>query len=119
ICLSAAALAAVCVLTAAALQDLPKAGGKEAPPQEMPEVKPGPEHAFLAKDAGTWDATITDKNTGVVSKGTEVRRMVGGLWLIGDFTSEMNGQPFVGHGITGFDQDKKKYVGAWVDSMLS
>jgi hypothetical protein len=115
----AASIAAVLVLSAAALQDKPKAGAKPEAAPQMPEVKPGPEHAMLAKDAGTWDATVTDYMSGkpAVSKGVDVRRMVGALWEVVDTTSEMGGKPFFGHGITGYDQDKKKFVGTWVDSM--
>ncbi|MEO6710464.1 MAG: DUF1579 domain-containing protein [Planctomycetota bacterium] len=121
VCFSAAACTAVFVLTAAAVQDKPKDPKAKAPAaeQEMPEVKPGPEHAALAKDAGTWDATVTHTMGGTpeVSTATEVRKMVGGLWLIGDFTGKMAGKPFFGHGVNGYDPDKKKYVGVWVDTM--
>jgi hypothetical protein len=125
---SSAALAAVLVLTASAVQDKkpvdPKAGAPKAAPEAgaqhpMPEVKPGPEHARLAKTVGTWDATVTSFMTGApqTTKGTETRRMVGDLWLVADFIGEFDGKPFAGHMISGFDQDKKKYVGTWVSSM--
>ncbi|HTF89779.1 MAG TPA: DUF1579 domain-containing protein [Planctomycetota bacterium] len=120
---SAAACVAVFVLTAAAVQDKPKDPKAKAPAAEqaMPEVKPGPEHAALAKEVGTWDATVTNTMGGApeVSKATEVRKMVGGLWLVGDFSGEMGGKAFYGHGVNGYDQDKKKYVGTWVDTMSS
>jgi hypothetical protein len=91
------------------------AGAQEAPP--MP--KPGPEHEMLKKDVGTWDATVEMMMPpGPPSKGTEVNALgPGGLWLITDFKSEMMGAPFQGHGVTGWDPAKKKYVGTWVDSM--
>ncbi len=129
ICLSTVSLAAVLALSAAAVQDKkpqdPKAGGAKpaaaAPAQAMPEVKPGPEHAMLAKDAGSWDATVTSYETTppTVTKATSTRRMVGDLWLVEDFVGSMGGKPFLGHGVMGFDQNKKKFVGVWVDSMLS
>jgi hypothetical protein len=47
----------------------------------------------------------------VTSKGVEVNTIgCGGLCLVTDFTSEMMGSPFHGHGVTAFDPAKKKYV---------
>jgi uncharacterized protein DUF1579 len=89
--------------------------------QGPPMPQPGPEHELLKKDVGTWDATIEMlMPPGPPSKGTETSVMgPGGLWLISDFKSEMMGAPFQGHGVTGWDSSKKKYVGTWVDSMSS
>jgi len=87
---------------------------------EPPPPKPGPEHAVLQKDVGTWDASVEIYAPGkppAVSKGTETNSMLGGLWLVTDFKSEMMGQPFQGHGTTGYDPNKKKYVNTWIDSM--
>ena len=121
VCFSVASLAAVLVLTAAAVQDKKAAPAAPAAGQSMPEVKLGPEHAMLAKDVGIWDATVTDyaANPPTVSKAVDTRRMVGSLWLVDDYVGEMGKVPFYGHGVSGFDQDKKKFVGVWVDSMLS
>jgi hypothetical protein len=85
----------------------------------MPLPKPGPEHELLKKDVGTWDATVEMMMPPAPpSKGTETATLgPGGLWLITDFKSEMMGAPFTGHGVTGWDPAKKKYVGTWVDSM--
>ena len=45
-----------------------------------------------------------------------VNRLVcGGLWLVSDFRNETSG--FEGHGVFGYDVQKKKYVGTWVDPM--
>jgi uncharacterized protein DUF1579 len=120
---SVAALAATFVLSAYAWQ----AGGQDSKPKNAtapmhPEPKPGPEHALLAKMAGSWEATVKEasmdpKTPPTTSKGTEVDRMVGGLWLVSDFNSEMGGKSFSGHGVLGYDTDKKKYVSVWVDTM--
>jgi hypothetical protein len=92
-----------------------------APPGMPPMPKPGPEHEILKADVGSWDATVESFMPGVaqptVSKGTETSVMVGGMWLVTDFKSEMMGQPFQGHGVSGWDSNKKKYVGTWVDTM--
>ncbi|HEV8254327.1 MAG TPA: DUF1579 domain-containing protein [Vicinamibacteria bacterium] len=81
--------------------------------------KPGPEHELLRKQIGTWDATVEMMPIGAPpssSKGIERNRMVGGLWLVTDFESWMAGQPFHGHGTTGYDPGKRKYVSTWVDT---
>jgi hypothetical protein len=97
---------ALCTAAAAHAQDF-----------EMP--KPGPEHQILTKEVGTWDATVEMlMPPSPPSKGVETNTLgPGGLWIINDFKSEMMGAPFHGHGITGWDPAKKKYVGTWVDSM--
>jgi len=93
--------------------------------QGMPPVpKPGPEHAILKQDEGTWDATVeTFMAPGappMTSKGVETNVMgCGGLCLITDFKGDMAGQPFHGHGTSAWDPAKKKYVGTWTDSMSS
>ena len=93
------------------------ASGARAQEFQMP--KPGPEHELLKKDVGTWDATVEIlMPPAPPSKGVETNTLgPGGLWLIGDFKSEMMGAPFQGHGVTGYNPFKKKYVGTWVDSM--
>jgi hypothetical protein len=95
---------------------------KPAAPQGMPPMPTaGPEHELLKNEAGTWDATVEMLGMGptpATSKGSENNTlMANGLWLITDFKSEMMGMPFHGHGTSGWDPGKKKYVGTWVDSM--
>lgn len=86
--------------------------------QEMP--KPAPEHALLKADVGTWDASmemwLEPGKPPVASQGVEVVSMLGEFWQVGAFKSTFMGQPFEGHGLTGWDAQKKKYVSAWVDS---
>jgi len=95
---------------------------KPASPAAAPAPpKPGPEHEHLKKAAGVWDATVEMSEAPgkppAVSKGTETNTlMAGGLWLVSDFKSTFAGQPFEGHGVSGYDPAKKKFVGTWVDS---
>jgi len=91
--------------------------------QEAPAPKPTPEHERLAQGVGTWDATIKSWMAGPasepsVSKGVEiVKLMPGGLWVLSEFHGKFGEAAFHGHGQSGYDPVKKKYVGTWVDSM--
>jgi hypothetical protein len=50
------------------------------------------------------------------SRGTSVNHLIcNGLWLVIDFKNETT--DFEGHGLYGYDAQKKTYVGTWVDSM--
>ena len=90
----------------------------EGPP---PVAKPGPEHQVLAGMAGTFDAKVTifagpDKT--IESKGTIKRQMVlDGRYLKEDYEGDFFGASFKGMGITGYDQNQKKYVSTWIDTM--
>lgn len=89
-----------------------------AAPAQGP-AKPGPEHQRLAAHVGTWDAVIeSDGPDGPsTSKGvSEVRLVLGGLWLTDDFTADFGGSQFQGRGVTGYDPAKGRYVGTWIDS---
>ncbi len=95
------------------------ARGQEGPP--VP--KPTAEHERLAKDVGTWDATIKSWMQGpdsepLVSQGVEVvKLMPGGLWTHSEFDGKFGDQEFHGCGQSGYNARKGKYVGTWVDSM--
>ena len=86
-----------------------------------PLPKPGPEHEALKAQEGTWDATVESWMAPgappMTSKGVETTTLLAGMWLVTDFKGDFMGQTFLGHGITGFDGVKKKYVMTWVDSM--
>ncbi len=84
--------------------------------QEMP--KPGPEHEKLKQLVGNWDAVM--EMGGQKSDATAVYKSIcGGMWLASDFEGNVAGQKFSGHGLDGYDLNKKKHVGIWVDSMAS
>lgn len=85
--------------------------------QDFP--KPGPEHEKLKELVGTWDA-VMDMN-GQKSKAVATYKSIcSGMWLASDFEGELGeGIKFQGHGLDGYDLNKKKYVGVWIDSMES
>jgi hypothetical protein len=90
--------------------------------QAPPIPTPGPEHAVLKEDVGTWDASIEMLMPGgpasPPAKGVETNVLsCNGLCLVTDFKGEMMGAPFQGHGVSTWDPAKKKYVGSWSDSM--
>lgn len=82
--------------------------------QELP--KPGPEHAKLKEFVGTWDAVM--EVAGQKTKATATYKSIcEGMWIVSDFEGDLGGIKFQGHGVDGYNLQKKKYVGLWVDSM--
>jgi hypothetical protein len=95
------------------------AGMATAQESSPPPPTPGPEHARLKKMEGTWDAVMTD-GEGKKSKGEMNYKMeCGGLWLTSDYKGEHDGKPFHGKGFDSYDPTKKKYVGVWIDNMIT
>jgi hypothetical protein len=87
-------------------------------PAQQPEVKPGPEHAFLKEGEGVWDATA--RSTSGNSKGElRCQMALNGLWLLEHYKGEAGGMAFEGRGATSYDPAKKKFVNVWIDSMVS
>lgn len=92
--------------------------------QEMPKMpEPQKEHQWLRQFVGDWEnegeATMPTEpvQPAMKFKGTETARQLGGFWLIADGKGEMMGTPMQTILTLGYDADKKKYVGTWVDSM--
>lgn len=92
-----------------------------AEPPAMP--KPTAEHDWLKKFAGDWDIEteiyMEPGKPPMKVKGTETAKMLGGFWVVGENKGEFMGQPFTGVMTFGYDPEKKKYVGTWVDSNTS
>jgi hypothetical protein len=87
--------------------------------------KPGKEIQEMVKaEEGVWDATMKVYMAGpnaepTIYKGVETAEAVSdGLWLRTNYEGDfLGGKKFKGHGVFGFDPQKKKYVGVWVDNM--
>lgn len=106
---------------------------QDAPPEMSPEEAammaayqkagaPGPQHAALAKTAGSYDLAIRSWNAPgaepVASTGTATRSMaLDGRVMVEDMQSEMYGQPFTGHGMHGYDNVTGRHWSTWNDSM--
>ncbi len=84
-------------------------------------AQPTKEHEILKEGVGTWDGTIklfsAPGEEPAESKCTETVELVGGMWLVSKFEGEIMGTPFEGRGTSGYDPEKKKYVGTWIDSV--
>jgi hypothetical protein len=92
--------------------------------QEIPKMPaPVKEHEWLKQLEGEWtseyEAFMPGQKESVKGKGSESAKMLGGFWLIGNGKGEMMGMTMNSVLTLGFDPDKKKYVGTWVDSMTS
>ncbi|MBC8105252.1 MAG: DUF1579 family protein, partial [Anaerolineae bacterium] len=100
---------------------------KEMEDAMMKMGQPGPEHAEMAKNAGTWDAEVKflDMASGKWSEPTKgtmtMEPIMDGRYVQMTFEGSMvmGGQsmPFKGMGIMGYDNMKKKYFSTWIDSM--
>lgn len=89
-------------------------GGQEAAPG-MP--RPGAEHKLLLRGIGTWDASID--MLGQASKGTmQIEAGPGGFTTFSRFSGDMGGMAFEGRGVDGYDENKKKFVSLWTDTMV-
>jgi len=90
-------------------------------PAEMP--KPEKEHAWLKQLAGEWDAesevTMGPGAPPMKLKGTESGRMLGDKWLVSEIKGDSPmGIPMSAVLTVGYDPEKKKFVGTWIDSFM-
>jgi hypothetical protein len=79
--------------------------------------EPLPQHKLLAKEVGEWEGVmkmyVSPDGPPIEMSVTESNKMLdGGLWVI----SEFEAGPFIGRGHFGYDPDKKKFVGSWLDN---
>ena len=112
----------------------PEADAKQAAAKASPDeaakqmeawaalAKPGPEHERLKRMVGEFDVeselVMQPGAPPQKSKGKHKATMImGGRYLLGDYTGEMMGTEFHGAGLTGYDNAKKKYFGTWIDDM--
>lgn len=84
--------------------------------QDFPQ--PGKEHVHLKKMEGTWDAVLEMQGQKFNAEAT-YKSICGGMWMANEFKGDLGGVAYTGHGLDGYDQTKKKYVGIWVQSMTS
>lgn len=83
---------------------------------------PGKQHAKLVKAVGDYTLLIRSWDTPGAppseERGTATRKMtLGGRVLVEMMQAKMHGQPFSGHGMTGYDNVSGKWWSTWNDSM--
>jgi hypothetical protein len=127
---------ALCLLAAPALADHHEnhqAGGEQGgAPAMSPEMQammaawqkagtPGEQHRQLASSAGNWKATVRHWMAPGEPTVTEAKvkreMMLDGRVLNDHWEGNMMGMPFVGHGMTGYDNTTGKYWSTWNDNM--
>jgi len=96
-------------------------------PQAMMEMRkklatPGEPHKLFASLAGSWTTQTKEwmepgKPPTESTGSAEMKMLLDGRFLYQEFNSQMMGQPFSGIGIDGYDNLRKRYVTAWIDSM--
>jgi hypothetical protein len=92
--------------------------------QEMPEMpKPQKEHEFLKKFVGEWESvgkgTMGEGQPEMECNGTFSTRMLGEFWMISEGKGDAMGSPMETVMQLGFDTEKGKYVGTWIDSVFN
>jgi hypothetical protein len=83
---------------------------------------PGAGHQALNHKVGRWNLKVkmymTPGAPPVESTGTsETRWIMDGRYLEDDTLGSAMGQPFVGHGLSGYDNLTGTYTGVWIDNM--
>lgn len=93
------------------------AGAQEKQEKPTPQ-KPQKEHELLKQFEGEWSVVAKCYTPSVQeTRGTETAKLkLGGFWLMFNYKSEMDGKPFEGHGMMGYDPQKSCYIGVWTDS---
>jgi hypothetical protein len=102
---------------------VPAAGDKGKVDPAMAEM-PSPKdalHAHLAPFAGTWNAKVSMSFPGAPAEASDMKQVdtlvCNDLWLHTHATGSFGGMPFEGHGLMGYDTQKKQYVSFWIDGM--
>ncbi len=100
---------------------------KQMDPKAMMELykkmaTPGEPHKMLTSLAGSWTTQtkswMMPGKPPVETTGTaEIKTLLDGRYIYQEFNGEMMGHPFSGIGIDGYDNVKKKFVTAWIDTM--
>lgn len=96
----------------------------QQPATAQPEFpQPQEQHQWLKRFAGEWvtqsEGSMGPDQPPMQCEGTMSSRMLGGFWVINEMQGDVMGAPMAGLQTIGYDPEKKKYVGTWVDSMTN
>lgn len=89
--------------------------------QEVPPTpQPTAEHQWLGKFSGDWStdcsAVMGPDQPALQCVGSISSRKIGDLWVQNEMKGETPGGPMTGLQTIGYDAEKKKYIGTWIDS---
>lgn len=90
--------------------------------QDMKVLPPMAEHKMLLESAGDWEGSvvhIAPDKTESTAQARERIEPIGPYWTQSRFESDFMGSPYLGTGVMGYDPEKKKFIGTWVDNMSS
>ena len=88
----------------------------------MQAAQPGEHHEHLQKLVGNWKTVgkfwMQPGTPATESDGTaEITSTLGGRFILTEFGGDFMGMAFAGMGMDGYDNNKKKHIGMWVDNM--
>lgn len=91
---------------------------------QAPEpAKPVNEHQWLKHFVGNWEcrfeAPPAPGKPAIKSGGTLQAQMLGELWVVNELKMDMMGTEMRCFQTIGYNVEKKKYVGTWVDSAMN
>lgn len=91
---------------------------------QVPEFPaPEKEHQWLEQFVGEWEVesegSMGPDQPVMKCKGTMKCRMLGGFWVVNEMNTDMMGMQMIGVQTIGYNPEKSKYVGTWVDSMMN
>ncbi len=79
------------------------------------------EHEQLKDAVGKWKVACTyymdPSQPPMENEATETVEMIGDLWAVSRFETDMMGAPFTGSATIGYEPLKQRWVSTWIDSM--
>lgn len=90
--------------------------------QEMPEMPhPTANHEWLQRFVGEWESEVrvymNPEAPPMKVTVHESFRSIGGFWVAGEMRGRMEGMPaFEGVYTIGYDPERRKYIGTWIES---
>ncbi|RYD18627.1 MAG: DUF1579 domain-containing protein [Verrucomicrobiaceae bacterium] len=83
---------------------------------------PVAQHEWLRKFVGEWtteaEILFDPAAPPMKSTGRDSVRMLGGFWLLSETTGDSTEMPYSSVLSVGYDPEKGKYIGTWMDSMM-
>jgi hypothetical protein len=94
--------------------------GQTPPPMASPRLE---QHRWLEQLVGEWETKGTmvmePGAEPLITHGTESSRTLGGLWYVCEIQGESPMGPMQGLMTIGYDEEERRYVGTWVDSVMN